>query len=124
MSEWYKVMCCYKCCISAKRFHSSLLSWRDRYLSKLNDLSQNTQKIRSGENANSLFDTYKTLQCHMGVMYMQHWLTWPWLKCVHIHHLNIHFHTGNVCCVVVIIAQVSIFQTKNHIGIIPTHLLQ
>ena len=28
----YKVMCGCECCISAKSIHSSLLSWRDRYL--------------------------------------------------------------------------------------------
>ena len=34
MSERYKVMCGCDCCISAKSIHSSLLSWRDRYLKK------------------------------------------------------------------------------------------
>ena len=28
----YKVMCGCECCISAKSIHSSLISWRDRYL--------------------------------------------------------------------------------------------
>ena len=28
----YKIMCGCECCISAKSIHSSLLSWRDRYL--------------------------------------------------------------------------------------------
>ena len=32
MSARYKVMCGCECCISAKSIHSSLLSWRDRYL--------------------------------------------------------------------------------------------
>ena len=32
MSARYKIMCGYECCISAKSIHSSLLSWRDRYL--------------------------------------------------------------------------------------------
>ena len=32
MSARYKVMCGCECCISAKIIHSSLLSWRDRYL--------------------------------------------------------------------------------------------
>ena len=32
MSARYKIMCGCECCISAKSIHSSLLSWRDRYL--------------------------------------------------------------------------------------------
>ena len=32
MSAHYKIMCGCECCISAKMIHSSLLSWRDRYL--------------------------------------------------------------------------------------------
>ena len=55
----YKVMCSCECCISANIIHSSLLSWRDRYLRKLNNLSQNSQNRRSGEKANRLFVTYK-----------------------------------------------------------------
>ena len=32
MSARYKIMCGCECCISTKGIHSSLLSWRDRYL--------------------------------------------------------------------------------------------
>ena len=32
MSARYKIMCGCECCISAKSIHSSLISWRDRYL--------------------------------------------------------------------------------------------
>ena len=32
MSTCYKIMCGCECCISDKIIHSSLLSWRDRYL--------------------------------------------------------------------------------------------
>ena len=39
MSARYKIVCGYECCISAKSIHSSLLSWRDRYLKKLKDQS-------------------------------------------------------------------------------------
>ena len=42
MSARYKVMCGCECCISAKIIHSSLLSWRDRYLKKLKDKIQNS----------------------------------------------------------------------------------
>ena len=34
VSARYKIMCGCECCISAKIIHSSLLSWRDRYLKK------------------------------------------------------------------------------------------
>ena len=40
-------MCGCECCISTKSIHSSLLSWRDRYLKKLKDQSQNAQRRRS-----------------------------------------------------------------------------
>ena len=32
MSARYKIMCGCECCISDQSIHSSLLSWRDRYL--------------------------------------------------------------------------------------------
>ena len=39
--------------------HSSLLSWRDRYLKKLKDLSQNAHSRRSGGKENRIYETYK-----------------------------------------------------------------
>ena len=48
ISARYKVMCGCECCIYAKWVHSSFLSWRDRYLKKLYDKTQNDQSIRSG----------------------------------------------------------------------------
>ena len=47
-------MCGCECCISAKSIHSSLLSWRDRYLKRIKDQSQNAQSRRSGERAHIL----------------------------------------------------------------------
>ena len=52
-------MCGYECYISSKSIHSSLMSWRDHYLKKLKDLSQNSQNRRSGEKSNWLYETYK-----------------------------------------------------------------
>ena len=52
-------MCGCECCISAKSVHSSLLSWRDRYLKKYKDQSQNDQSRRSGERAHNIYTTYK-----------------------------------------------------------------
>ena len=59
ISAQYKVMCGCECCIYAKSVHSSLLSWCDRYLKKLKYQIQNTQKRRSGEKANHIYETYK-----------------------------------------------------------------
>ena len=55
MYSQYKFVCGCDCCISDKSIHSSLLSWCDRYLRKLNYLSQNIQKRRSGKKSNRLF---------------------------------------------------------------------
>ena len=66
----------------------------------------------------------KTLWCHIGVIYMQQHLTWRWIQCVHIHHPSIHCHNGNVCCIIVLLSHVLIFQTNDQISIIPTHILQ
>ena len=59
MSARYKIMCGCECFISAKSIHSSLLSWRDRYLKKLKDQTQNYQSRRSGEKAYHIYTTYK-----------------------------------------------------------------
>ena len=58
MYAQYKIMCGCECYIFAKGIHSSLLSWCDRYLRKLNNISQSVQNRRSGENSNHLFDIY------------------------------------------------------------------
>ena len=42
-----------------KSVHSSLLSWRDRYLKKLEDKIQNSQSRRSGDKENHIYETYK-----------------------------------------------------------------
>ena len=52
-------MCGCECCISTKSIHSSLLSWRDRYLKKLKDQSQNAKSRSSGEKAHHKYTTYK-----------------------------------------------------------------
>ena len=66
----------------------------------------------------------KTMWCCMSDVTMQQHLTWPWIQSVNIHNPNMHWHTGNVCCVVVTIDHILKFQDKNQISIIPTHLLQ
>ena len=52
-------MCGCECCISAKSIHSSLLSWRDRYLKKLKDKIQIYQIRRSGDKSHHIYETYK-----------------------------------------------------------------
>ena len=59
MSARYKIMCGCECCISDKSIHSSFISWRDGYLKKLKDQSQNSQSRRSGEKAHQIYATYK-----------------------------------------------------------------
>ena len=69
MSAHYKIMCGCESCISVKIIHSSLLSWRDRYLKKLKDKSQNSQSRRSSEKAHHIYETYKNTvmphECHI-----------------------------------------------------------
>ena len=58
MSARYKIMCGCECCIYDKNIHSSLLSWRDRYLKELKDQIQNAQNRRSGEKAHQIYTTF------------------------------------------------------------------
>ena len=58
MSARYKIICGCECCIYDKSIHSSLLSWRDRYLKKLRDQSQNAQSRRSVEKEYHIYTTY------------------------------------------------------------------
>ena len=39
--------------------HSSLISWRDRYLRKIKDIIQNAKNRRSGGKVNHIHETYK-----------------------------------------------------------------
>ena len=59
MSSQYKVVCGCECCISDKIINSAFISWRDRYLKKLKDQSQNAQIRRSGRKAHHIYETYK-----------------------------------------------------------------
>ena len=96
MSARYKVMCGCECCISDKSIHSSLISWRDRYLEKRKYQIQNAQSRRSGEKLHHIYETYKIQSFHMGVIFMSKHLIWHKLQCAHILSLLMYFHTGNV----------------------------
>ena len=89
-------MCGCKCCISAKSIHSSLLSWRDSYLRKLKDHSQNDEKKTSGEKSNRIYETYRnTVMTHGHHIYAETY-DMKMEKNVHIHSQIIRHHTGNV----------------------------
>ena len=57
MSARYKIMCGCECCIYDQSIHSSLLSWRDRYLKNMKDQSQNAQSRRSSEKSHNIYTT-------------------------------------------------------------------
>ena len=61
MSARFKIMSGCECFISAKSIHLSLLSWRDKYLKKLKNQSQNSQSRRSGEKVHHIYETYKNI---------------------------------------------------------------
>ena len=86
-----------ECWIYDKSIHSSFLSWRDRYLKKIKDQSQNPQNRRFGEKANHIYATYKRTviphgrhiyakESHMAqatmCAYNQSYHTLPHWKCV------------------------------------------
>ena len=58
MSDFYKVMCGCECCISAKKKHFYLLTRRGYQTKQPKDQTPNAQKIRSGEIASRIFETY------------------------------------------------------------------
>ena len=65
-------MCGCEYCISAKSLHSSLLSWRDRYLIKLKDKSQHSQSRRSGEKSHHIYNIYiNTVMPHGHHIYLK-----------------------------------------------------
>ena len=110
-------MCGYKFCISDKRIHSSLLSWRDRYFEKFKDQIQNVQNRSSGGKSNHIYETYKNT-------FMPHGHHIQRQRCVNIHSQIINYHTGNLYCDVVPNVQALIFLTRNQMISIPTPVLQ
>ena len=79
-------MCGFECCIYSKSMYSSLLSWRDRYLKKMKDLSQNSQNRSSGGKANSIYETYKiTFMPHERHIYAKAYDTEKAKMCAYSH---------------------------------------
>ena len=115
MSARYKVMCGCECCISAKSIHSSLLSWRDRYLKNWKIKSKILKAEVLVRNHITYMKHIKIQWFHMVVIFMTKHLIWKMLQCVHIHSLIMHFHTVNVYCIFLSTVHVSILLTKKHI---------
>ena len=116
MSAYYKVMCSCECCISVKIMHSSLLSWWYYYLKNSNTKAK-THKTEGLDKLTIIsLINIKTMWWHMFFTDIKQHLIWT-------HHI-MHYHTGNVCCVLVPITHVLISQAKNHISIIKAHVLQ
>ena len=94
-------MCGCECCIYAKSVHSSLLSWRYRYLEKLKDLIQNAQNRRSGGKVNCIYETYKnTFMPHRRHINAKSYDMAKAKMCAN-HSLIMRYHPGNVYCDVV-----------------------
>ena len=121
MSAQYKVMCGYECCISAKCVHSSLISWRHRYLKKL---KYQSKKIKAEDLVKKHITDMKHTKiqwCHIDVIFIPKHMIWYKLQCAHILSLIMHFHTINVYCGSVLTFRVSIFLRHNTINTV-SHL--
>ena len=82
-------------------------------MKKLKYISQNAQKRRSVEIENRLFEMYKNSLIPHGRNIKETEYEMVMGKCVPIHHISMHLHTGNVCYVVVIIDHMLILQDSN-----------
>ena len=60
----------------------------------------------------------KILSFHMEIICFQQHMTLQWKQCVHINHQTMHYHIGNVFCVVVRNVHVCTFQVQNQISTI------
>ena len=90
----YEIMCGCECCISAKSIHSSLLSWRDRYLENIKDQSQNVQSRKSGKKSHHIYTTYKnTVMPHGSHIYA---------KVSDMANATMWHHCIFICCIYVI----------------------
>ena len=106
MTAQYKLMCDCKCCISSKSMYSSLLTWRDRRLKHLRDISRTAQNRRSSEMSSHIFETYKIQYDLIAFIFTIPPQTWPWKKRVPVIINIMGYHTVNFCYIVVISAQV------------------
>ena len=101
MSARYKIMGGCECCVSNKTIHSSLLSWRDRYLKKTKDKIQNAQNRRSGEKLHQIYETYKnTVMPHGHIIYAKASDTTKAKICIYPHsdHSFPHWNFVLRCC--------------------------
>ena len=80
MTSQYKVICGCDCCIYIKIIHSSLLSWRERFIKTLKYKICNAKNVRSGEMAGRLFGINKILLYHMEIISFRNHLKLGWQK--------------------------------------------
>ena len=73
--------------------------------------------------SNSIFGTHKIMLCHMVIIYLKQHMTCLWKQCVHIHHQNMHYRIGILCCVMYNGHEL-ILQVHNMISTISILLLQ
>ena len=65
----------------------------------------------------------KSLPCSMFNISINQNMTRPWPQCVHIHHHNINYYTGNVCFVIMHNFHLFISQFRNQIISTQTYVL-
>ena len=111
MSALYKIMCGCECCIYDKSIHSSLLSWRDRYLKK-SMIKYKTLKAKGLVRKHITYIYINRKWSHVGVIFMPKHLIRQMQQCAFILILIMHFHTGNLYCGDVPTVIVLIFLTK------------
>ena len=105
-------MCGCECSISTKIMHSSLLSWRERFLKNLR-IKVVMRKTESLVKWKIFYLIHiKIMSRHMVSICFKQYLIWRGQQFVHIHHKIMRHHIRNVSCVVVCNVHGSIFQVK------------
>ena len=89
-------MCGCECCTYTKIIHSSLISYRDRYLkNKISNRKFSKQKVW-GKKKIAYIKHIKIRSCHMGVIFIPKHLICQRKPCMNIHSHIMHHHTVNV----------------------------
>ena len=118
MTSLYKVMCGCECSISTKIMHSSLLSWRERFLKNLR-IKVVMRKTEGLVKWKIFYLIHiKIMSRHMVSICFKQYLIWRGQQFVHIHHKIMRHHIRNVSCVVVCNVHGLIIQVQNQISTI------
>ena len=78
----------------------------------------NAQNRRYGEMVHLFLRHIQVLSCHMERICFRQHLELKWQQCVHIHNKTIHYHIGNVFCIVASNVHICILQVQNQINTI------